>query len=169
MVCLVSTGVRSETSSAARQDRRSVSLQVLWTCIACAAILDALGAVEGLGFDPAFQLEAQPLFFAGLVATILLLRARVKLGPLLAGVIFWIPIIAFLAQLELTRDAIPFGGDVVGIAELAVALVGVVSAHNVYHSLHGSLIRSGPSDERGDREEGDSFEPPSGPNPLPSE
>ncbi len=124
----------------------AVSLKVLWICIACAAILDALGVIEGLGFDPAFQSEAQPIFFVGLIATILLLRARFKLGPLLAGIIFWIPIIVFLVELLSTRDTIPFGGDVVGIAELVVALVGVVSAHNVYHGLRGGLLGPGPSD-----------------------
>ena len=46
----------------------SESLNVLWICLAFAAFLDLLGALEGLGFDPAFQLEAQPLFFVGMLA-----------------------------------------------------------------------------------------------------
>ena len=67
-----------------------------------------------------------------------------KLGPLLAGVIFWIPIVVLLVELVVARDMIPFGGDVVGIAEVIVALVGVIAAHTVFHKLHGGWVRGGP-------------------------
>ncbi len=67
-----------------------------------------------------------------------------KLGPLLAGVIFWIPIVVLLVELVVARDMIPFGGDVVGIAEVIVALVGVIAAHTVFHKLRGGWVRGGP-------------------------
>ena len=67
-----------------------------------------------------------------------------KLGPLLAGVIFWIPIVVLLVELVVARDMIPFGGDVVGIAEAIVALVGVIAAHTVFHKLRGGWVRGGP-------------------------
>jgi hypothetical protein len=121
----------------------SESLNVLWACLACAALLDLLGAIEGLGFDPAFQLEAQPLFFVGMVATVGLTIRGAKLGPLLAGVIFWIPIVVLLVELVVARDVIPFGGDIVGIAEVIVALAGVVAAHTVFHKQHGGWVSGG--------------------------
>jgi hypothetical protein len=105
--------------------------------------LDLLGAIEGLGFDPAFQLEAQPLFFVGMVATVGLTIRGAKLGPLLAGVIFWIPIVVLLVELVVARDVIPFGGDIVGIAEVIVALAGVVAAHTVFHKQHGGWVSGG--------------------------
>ena len=67
-----------------------------------------------------------------------------KLGPLLAGVIFWIPIVVLLVELVVALDMIPFGGDVVGIAEAIVALVGVIAAHTVFHKLRGGWVRGGP-------------------------
>ena len=67
-----------------------------------------------------------------------------KLGPLLAGVIFWIPIVVLLVELVVALDMIPFGGDVVGIAEVIVALVGVIAAHTVFHKLRGGWVRGGP-------------------------
>ena len=41
------------------------------------------------------------------------------------------------------RDVIPFGGDIVGIAEVIVALVGVVAAHNVFHKHRGGWVSGG--------------------------
>jgi len=119
------------------------SLNVLWACLGFAVLLDLLGTFEGVGFAPAFQLEAQPVFFVGMAVTVTLTSMRTKLGPLLAGVIFWIPIVITLAEIVEARDVIPVGGDVVGIAELAVAVVGVLAAHNVFHKLSGGWIRAG--------------------------
>ncbi len=100
-----------------------------------------MGALEGLGFDPSFQLEAQPLFFVGMFATVALTLRGAKLGPLLAGIIFWIPIVVLLVELVVARDVIPFGGDLVGIAEVIIALVGVLSAHTVIHKMNGGWVR----------------------------
>lgn len=50
-----------------------------------------------------------------------------------------------LVELVVARDVIPFGGDVVGIAEVIVALVGVVAAHTVFHKLRGGWARGGPA------------------------
>ncbi|MGD0637177.1 MAG: hypothetical protein ABSA72_03965 [Nitrososphaerales archaeon] len=118
----------------------SESLGLLWACLMIAAFLDLLGVLEGLGFDPALQLEAQPLFVVGILATVVLTFRGAKLGPLLAGVIFWIPIVVLLVELVVGRSVIPFGGDVVGIAEVIVALVGVVAAHNVFHKQRGGWV-----------------------------
>ena len=107
-----------------------------------ASVWDLLGVLEGLGFDPAFQSEAQPLFAFGILATIVLTARGAKLGPP-AGVIFWIPIVVLLVELVVDRDVIPFGGDVVGIAETVVALVGVVAAHNVFHKQRGGWVSGG--------------------------
>jgi len=124
----------------AREDRKvktgfSLNLDILCVCLVCAVLLDIIGLFKGLGFDPSFQLEAQPFFFAGVAAAIFLTIVRARLGPILAGVIFWIPIVALLIDLLLVRDLVPFGGDVVGIAELIAAVVGVIAAHNTYHKL----------------------------------
>ena len=128
-----------------RKERTTLglSLGVLWACIAFACFLDILGAVEGLGFAPSFQLEAQPLFFIGIAATVFFVLEEAKIGPLLAGVIFWIPIIVLGVDLVMAHDVIPFGGDLVGIAELVIALIGVFAAHNVYHKFQGGLIWTG--------------------------
>jgi len=111
----------------------SLNLDVLWICLAVSVILDVIGLYKGLGFDPSFQLEMQPLFFAGIVATIYLVVTWPKLGSLVAGTIFWIPIIFLLIDLLLLGHIVPFGGDVVGLGELITAIVGVVAAHNTYH------------------------------------
>ena len=134
-----------DDSRAERKEKVSLSmnLNIMWSCLAGAAFLDVLGVFTGLGFDPSFQLEAQPLFFIGIAATIFFLIVRAKLGPLLAGVIFWIPLIFLAVGLAVTREIIPFGGDVVGLAELVVAVVGVIAAHNIYHKLRSSGILFG--------------------------
>ena len=132
------------SSSVEGKERASLafSLGVLWGCLGCAAVLDIIGVYTGLGFNPSFQLEAQPLFFAALVATALVVLRKGKLGPLLAGVIFWIPIVFLAAGLILTRQVIPFGGDLVGIGEVVVATAGVLAAHNVYHKFDGGWFQS---------------------------
>lgn len=120
------------------------SLDVLWACLGCAVLLDVVGAFKGLGFDPSFQLEAQPLFFLGIAVTAFFILAGAKLGPVLAGIIFWIPIVILVVEVVITGDIIPFGADIVGVAELLIAIVGVVAAHNVYHKFGGAWIRLGP-------------------------
>ena len=134
-----------EDSRAERKERASLSLNlnIMWTCLGCAAFLDVFGVSTGLGFAPSFQLEAQPLFFIGIASTIFFLIVRAKLGPLLAGLIFWIPLVFLAIGLVVTREIIPFGGDVVGLAELVIAVVGVVAAHNIYHKLPASGILFG--------------------------
>ena len=121
-----------------------VSMKVLWICLGCAVVLDVLGVFKGLGFAPSFQLEAQPLFFLGVVATAFVVIRKGRLGPLLAGMIFWIPIVFLFFELVITRDVIPFGGDIVGIGELIVAVVGVLAAHNVYHKFGRGWLSSTP-------------------------
>ncbi|MHB8568288.1 MAG: hypothetical protein ACYC7D_07520 [Nitrososphaerales archaeon] len=113
----------------------SLNLGILWICLFCAVLLDIIGLIKGLGFDPSFQLEAQPFFFAGIAATIFFTILRAKIGPLLAGVIFWIPLIVLAADLLLKGNIIPFGGDIAGIAELITAIVGIVAAHKTYHKF----------------------------------
>jgi hypothetical protein len=121
----------------------STNLRILWISLACAVVLDLLGVVKGLGFSPSFQLQAQPFFFIGIIATVVLVHEGAKLGPILAGVIFWIPIIVLVIEFLLAHQIIPFGGDIVGIAELVVAIVGVIAAHNVFHKLKGGWIWTG--------------------------
>jgi len=122
----------------------TLSLRMLYTCIVCASFLDLLGLFEGLGFNPSFQLEAQPLFLIGVVVAVYLVAVQARLGPLLAGVIFWVPIVFLIFDLLYVRKLLPFGGDIVGISEVAVAIVGVVAAHNVYHKFPNGLFGKKP-------------------------